>query len=102
MNMNSKGTKKQVTEVSPFLFMSSTIALLGGATLIALVCKDVGIVVSLIGSSLGALLVYVFPSMMQLGAIRRSKEARSMVETNTVSKNEISLLHLTILFGIVS
>ena len=105
MNTSTKVTKADTADVSPILFMSSTVALLGGATLIALVCKDVGIVVSLIGSSLGALLVYVFPSLIQLGAIKRSKKSGDMIEKNrlsAVSKNEISLLHMTILFGVVS
>lgn len=74
----------------------STVGLLAGATGLSLLCKDVGMIVSLVGSSLGALIVYVFPPLMFLHLLRKNKG-----EIKT-SGAEILLLHATIVFGIVS
>lgn len=78
-------------------WMGSTIFLLGSATIVSLVCKDVGLLVSLVGSSLGALLVYVFPAYMYLHLLKNNKDLKA-----STSKSEAAILHLTILFGIVS
>ncbi|EWM22597.1 Amino acid transporter, transmembrane [Nannochloropsis gaditana] len=79
----------------PSTWLLSTIVLLGGATCISLLCKDVGLLVSLVGSSLGAAIVYVFPPFMYLHLLRRRKDIHT-------SRGEILLLHATILFGVVS
>jgi len=77
-------------------WLLSTVGLLAGATGVSLLCKDVGLIVSLVGSSLGAAIVYVFPPLMYLHLLRKKKG-----EIKT-SGAEILLLHATILFGVVS
>ncbi len=79
----------------PGAWLSSTVLLLAGATGVSLMCKDVGLIVSLVGSSLGAAIVYVFPPLMYLHLLRKRKDIPR-------SGAEILLLHATILFGVVS
>ena len=80
----------------PSAWFLSTVLLLGSATGISLLCKDVGLIVSLVGSSLGSAIVYIFPAYMYLHMLKKRKDLPR------VSKPEAVLLHLTILFGIVS
>jgi len=79
----------------PSAWLGSTVLLLGGATFVALLCQDVGLIVSLVGSSLGAAIVYVFPPLMYLHLLRKRKDMPR-------SAAEVLLLHATILFGVVS
>lgn len=79
----------------PSAWLGSTVLLLGGATFVALLCQDVGLIVSLVGSSLGAAIVYVFPPLMYLHLLRKRKDIPR-------SGAEVLLLHATILFGVVS
>ena len=76
-------------------WLLSTILLLGGATLLSLVATDVGLIVSLVGSSLGAVIVYIFPAVMYLNLLKSRKDV-------TVSGLERLVLYLTIIFGVVS
>lgn len=77
-------------------WLLSTVGLLGAATSIALLCKDVGLIVSLVGSFLGSAIVYIFPSWIYLNLMRSKK-----IPKGTVTKAEVLLLHLTLLFGVV-
>lgn len=76
-------------------WLASTILLLGGATLLSLVATDVGLIVSLVGSSLGAVIVYIFPAIMYLHLIKTRKDIK-------VSSFERLILVLCIAFGVVS
>lgn len=75
-------------------WLASTILLLGSATLLSLVAKDVGLIVSLVGSSLGAVLVYVFPALMYIKLLQKRKDIPR-------STGESLLLYLTLIFGVV-
>jgi len=79
----------------PGSWLLSTIFLLGGATFLSLLFKDVGLIVSLVGSSLGAVIVYIFPAVMYLSLVRSRKDVKICWE-------ERLLLYLTIIFGVVS
>lgn len=48
-----------------------TVAMLAAATLLAIVATDVGFVASVSGASLGAVLIFVAPALMQLATLRK-------------------------------
>jgi amino acid permease len=79
----------------PSAWYVSTVLLLASATGLSLLAKDVGLIVSLVGSSLGAVIVYVFPAVMYLHLLRKDKLLPR-------SKSEMMVLHLCVLFGVVS
>lgn len=60
----------KAADASPAVWTALSVALLGAATLLAVVATDVGFVASVSGASLGAVLIFVVPALMQLATMR--------------------------------
>ncbi|CAM9286633.1 unnamed protein product [Heterosigma akashiwo] len=69
-----------------------TLALMAATTGVSLVTKDVGLVVSLLGSLLGAGIIFSMPTAMYLCVLRQDKSIPR-------STNEVAALHLLALLG---
>jgi len=86
------GDKVATIDTSSKVWTTVTLLLMGLTTLVGAATKDVGLVVSLLGSLLGAGIIFSMPTAMYLSVLRSDK-------TISRSKSEVIALHLFVLLG---